>query len=487
MLSKHLPKDQLLYFTGFSLVSVLSILGAIATETWPLMALPVLVLFAYITILDFKKIFYLLLFCLPLTTELDFKGFSVDFPSELLMVALMFVFALFLLGKPKMIDFRFLKHPISLMLFTHVFWIGVLMFFSVDMVVSLKFFLAKNWYVITFFLLGGTILRSEKPMRTFFWLIYAPLTILVIQVLVRYGMLNFAFEDVNDPMFPFFRNHVNYAAVITIFYPFIWLAGSWYKGGTWKKFFINLGKVLYVVAIYLSYTRACYLALLIAAACFVIVKWNLVREALVVSLVGAVVVVAGLAYNNNYLKLAPEYTQTVYHKEFGDHLTATVELKDVSSMERVYRWIAAFYMTADKPVTGFGPGNFYPHYKKYTVSEFETYTSDNEERSTVHNYFLLIMVEQGVPGIIIFLLLTYVILASAQKAYKQARNQETKNIIMAATLGIVVVYVNLLLSDLLEANKIASLYFLCLGILVNYAVKAKEESETPVLSEETAA
>lgn len=479
MLSKHLPKDQLLYYTGFSLVSVLSIIGAIATEMWPLMALPVLILFAYITILDFKKVFYLLLFCIPLTTELDFKGFSVDFPSELLMVALMFVFVLFLLGKPGMIDFKFVKHPITLVVITHVFWIGVLIFFSMNMVVSLKFFLAKNWYVITFFFLGASILRSEKPMRNFFWLIYIPLTVLVIQVLIRYSALGFAFEDVNKPMGPFFLNHVNYAAVITIFYPFIWLAGTWYKPGSWKRFAINLGKILYVVAIYFSYTRACYLALAIAAACYIIVKWNLVREALIVSLLAAVIGVAGLAYNNNYLKLAPEYTQTVYHKEFGDHITATVELKDVSSMERVYRWIAAFYMTADKPVVGFGPGNFYPHYKKYTVSEFETYTSDNEERSTVHNYFLLTMVEQGVPGLVIFLLLTYIILSSAQCAYKQAKDPKTRNIIMAATLALIVVYVNLLLSDLLEANKIASLFFLCLGILVNYAVKAKEESEAP--------
>ena len=62
-------------------------------------------------------------------------------------------------------------------------------------------------------------------------------------------------------------------------------------------------------------------------------------------------------------------------------------------MERVYRWVAATRMFKDHPWMGFGPGNFYPYYMHYTLSDFETYVSDNPERSTAHNYPLLLLAE----------------------------------------------------------------------------------------------
>ena len=70
-------------------------------------------------------------------------------------------------------------------------------------------------------------------------------------------------------------------------------------------------------------------------------------------------------------------------------------MEDISTMERVYRWVAGVEMVKDKPIFGFGPGTFYSAYKAYTLSSFQTYVSDNVDHSTVHNYFLLTFIEQG--------------------------------------------------------------------------------------------
>lgn len=477
MLDKQLPKDQLLLYSGFAGISIISIIAAVATGTYALVGVPFVILFAYLAVIDLKKIFYLLLFSLPLSMDIELGGgLNVDLPSELLMVALMFIFILFAIGKWQQIDFRFLKQPAILILIVHVFWIGLLILFAQNQLVTFKYFLAKNWYILTFVFLGGVLLRSKDSLRKFFWLIYIPLTILVIQVIIRYATYGFDFEFVNEPMKPFFRNHVNYAAMTTIFVPFIWLAASWYPRGSFKRIILNISKVIYLTAIYLSYTRACYLALAIAVVMFVLMKWNLVKPVAIAALVVAGVVLSTLAYDNNYLKLAPEYTKTIHHKNFSDHIVATYNLEDVSSMERVYRWVSAFYMTSDKPVTGFGPGNFYPYYKGYTVTDFETYTSDNDEKSTVHNYFLLTMVEQGVPGLLIFIAFTIALFFAAQNAYKRARSPETKAVIMTAILSLTIVYVNLMLSDLVEVDKTGSLYYLAVAILMNYAIKADEEA-----------
>jgi O-antigen ligase len=86
-------------------------------------------------------------------------------------------------------------------------------------------------------------------------------------------------------------------------------------------------------------------------------------------------------------------------------------------MERVYRWVAAAYMIQDRPYSGFGPGNFYFNYQKYTVSSFKTYVSDNPERSGIHNYFLMVTVEQGVPGLVFFLLFCLLVIFKGQQVY----------------------------------------------------------------------
>lgn len=473
-----LSKEQLLSFIGFAAISLLCIWGAVGLEVYPLIGLPFIVLFGYIALVDFKKIFYLLLFTLPLSLDLDFRnGLSVDFPSELLMVSLMGIFILFAVGKKNALDFRVFKQPLVWLLLTQLFWIGVMILFAENRLVSFKYFLAKNWYVLTFVFLGAAILQTKEAVKNFFWLIYIPLTLVVAQTVVRYAGYGFDFEFVNEPMYPFFRNHVNYAAMTTIFYPFIWMAASWYRKGSFMRIMLNLSKIFYLVAIYLSYTRACYLALAIAAICYLLVRANMLRLVMISAIVLAGFILSTLAYDNNYLKLAPEYNKTIHHKDFTDHIRATYELKDVSSMERVYRWVAAFYMVGDRPVTGFGPGNFYPYYKRYTVNDFETYTSGNEEKSTVHNYFLLVMVEQGVPGLIIFLVFTFIVFSTVQAAYKRAREPETRAIIMASGMALVIIYVNLLLSDLIEVDKTGSLYFLSIALLINFSIKSKLEQQ----------
>lgn len=45
------------------------------------------------------------------------------------------------------------------------------------------------------------------------------MTFTVLYVLVRYAGYGFSFEEVNKPMYPFYRNHVSYACMITIFTP----------------------------------------------------------------------------------------------------------------------------------------------------------------------------------------------------------------------------------------------------------------------------
>ena len=118
------------------------------TEEYILFGLPALYLGIYLAIVDFRKIFYLLLASIPLSTELELPGgFSTDFPGELLLIGLMGLYGLYFLRNGRQLGSHFFKHPITILLFVHIGWIGLTVLHAGDQVIALKFFLAKIWYV----------------------------------------------------------------------------------------------------------------------------------------------------------------------------------------------------------------------------------------------------------------------------------------------------------------------------------------------------
>jgi O-antigen ligase len=124
---------------------------------------------------------------------------------------------------------------------------------------------------------------------------------------------------------------------------------------------------------------------------------------------------------------------------------------------------------------GFGPGNFYPNYQHYTLSDFETYVSDNPERSTAHDYFLLVLVEQGAIGLAVFLFLTFGIFIYGEKLYHRMTTADDKRIVITLLLAIVMVYVNLLLSDLLESDKVGPFYFMSVALLAAWDMRNRKQ------------
>ena len=470
---KAIRTDQLSFFTGFAIITLASLLGAIYLEQYLIALVPVIVVLGYISIVDFRIIFYLVLFCLPFSIQYFFEGntLATDLPVEPLMVGLMFVFILYILSRPDKIDPRFLFHPLIVILGIHYFWMIITTLNAEDMVVSLKFLLAKTWYIIVFVFVAGLILKDQKTFRTAFWVLFIPLFVVTLLILARHAMLGFAYAEVNEAVMPIFRNHVNYSVHLTMLLPFIWIAANWYEKGSFKRRFLIFCRAIFLVAIYFSYTRACWVAILIALVAYAILNWGWLPFAVIASFLITCVFFGYLSYQNQFMQYAPEYRKTLTFEDFDEHIKATYQGQDASTMERFYRWIAAFNMMDRNTLLGYGPGNFYPYYKEYTILAFRTYISDNEDRSTVHNYFLLMLVEQGVIGMLIFVALFFSLFFYCQRLYNSIRERQDRLLATAAILSLAMFFVVLMLNDLVEAAKTGTLFFMNIALLVNLDVK----------------
>lgn len=461
-------------FFGFGAMTLLSIFAAVVADVYFLAALPALVLLAYFTMVDFRKLFFILLAFIPLSTEIYLpNGFGTDLPTEPLIVGLMGVYLIYVFRHSERMEKDFFRHPITTLLFLHVGWILVTTITSSLFFISFKYLLAKFWYVITFYFLAGMLLKKEADIRRMFWYIFIPLVFTMLVIIAKHAMLGFSFESVFQVLHPFYRNHVAYAAIMATFVPFLWFMRQWYKPFSFVWLCLAGALLFFLIAIQLSYTRAAYAAIFIAVGSYFIIRFRLMKWALGAAVIMAIALVSYLTVNNRYLEFAPNYEQTITHTEFGNLLEATYQLEDISTMERVFRWVAAGYMSKEKPVFGFGPGNFYSFYWPYTVRSFETYVSDNPERSGIHSYYLMVLVEQGYIGLIIYLILLFYILLHGERLYHRITDMRQKQIVMIALLIIIVISGLQLINDLLETDKIGPFFFIAMAILVNVDVKNK--------------
>jgi len=467
---------------------LLSLAASIWLEKSWILGIPFAWIFTYATILNIKIPFYILLATIPLSTETSFEnGFSTDLPAEPLTVYLMFIYFAYVLQQMRTMSSRFFLHPISLLLLGHVVWIGISCINSYNQLVSIKFFLAKIWYVVVFYFLSGLILKDLKEIKKYTWFILIPLITVAIIVVIRHGMVGFSFKEISHIYYPFFRNHVDYACQLALFIPFVYVARSWYNKWSNKWLFLWFAVVFSFLAIQVSYTRAAIGALFIGIGAFYVMKYKLLKPVLVLAAVGVTLFLASMASGNKYLRFAPNFEKTVTHQNFENLLEATYKLQDISTMERVYRWVAASQMIKKEPWFGFGPGTFYFFYKSYTVSSFKTYVSYNPEKSGIHCYYLMTQVEQGIFGLIILLSLISFALMRLQYLYHTVEDKALKKVVGAILVSFVIILCLLVMNDMIETIKVGPFYFIILALITNIDLMVRSEKESSVTPQTTPA
>jgi len=358
-----------------------------------------------------------------------------------------------------------------MLLFVYYAWIIVTIPFSTDWLVSLKFALAKGWYLVAFVLWPLVIFQSKRDLRLAAVLFLFSILTVAIVIFCRHAAYGLTFASINKAAAPFFRNHVNYSAMLVCAVPVLVAVWQLNKG---LRLLILAAMLFVMTALIFSYSRGAWAALLVGLMSYWLISRKRLLAAFTISILLIVASVFWLSRNDHYLRFANDFRKTIFHTNFKEHIIATYRLKDISTAERFNRWVAGTRMIKDKLVTGFGPNTFYNNYKPYQVPAFKTWVSDNKEHSTVHNYFLLVTIEQGLPGLLFFLLLAAGMLFYSEMLYHRIADRFYR--VAAATCGVMtmmILTVNFL-SDLVETDKVGSIFFLCGASLIAIDLKARK-------------
>ncbi len=465
-------------FYTFSFVLIGSLLAATSLQNILPLILPAILLIGFAGTLNLRRLYAFFFLLLPFSIEISFaEGLGSDLPAEPFMIGLSLIGLFLFANKFAVIDARYIRHPITVLLILHLVWIALATFFSEDFVVSFKYLLAKIWYIIPFYFLAIYLLREVTTVRNLIKGLLISLSVAIAFVMISHAGDSFSFDKINQAVSPLFRNHVNYACILTLFIPYLWYLYITSKAKSNKLIYTGF-ILVFLAAIYLSYTRAAYVAIAIAIGAYFIVRWRLTK---VIILTFTIITIAGISYmtiDNNYLEFKPEYEKAITHTKFDNLLEATTKLEDISTVERFYRWVAGGHMVADKPLFGFGPATFYFFYQSYTVTGFQTYVSDNTEKSGIHNYYLMTAVEQGIIGCLIFICFCFIVITKGDEIYHAEIDENKKSLVMAALLSFIIICAILIINDMVEAAKVGPFFFLAPAIILIYGVASGKERFT---------
>ena len=396
---------------------------------------------------------------IPLSAEISIGGgLSTDLAGEPILWILSGCTMLLLItrGLPSRVF-----STITFLIVLHLIWIFISALFAFDTMIAIKYTLAKLWYVLPLYLLPFYLINDRTDIRFLFKCFIAGTLIGAIYFFAQHFQTDLSYASRTNAGQPIWRNHVNYACTLVLTLPLTWYLYKTSRSVDRWLYFLLASLILFFI--YFAYARIAYLSLLAAGIYYLVLIGRLTRPVIILSMCIAVLSSAWLIHEDHYLDFAPNYERTIRQGDFSSKISATAQGTDISTMERLHRWVAGGHMVKDNPITGVGPGNFHNSYRPYTVFSFETYVSDNPEKSGIHSHFLMVLVEQGILGLIFWLSLLISALIFIERRYHREQDSRALLVLCGCTLAMILT-INLV-NDMIEVIKVGGLFFFILFLL----------------------
>ena len=92
----------------------------------------------------------------------------------------------------------------------------------------------------------------------------------------------------------------------------------------------------------------------------------------------------------------------------------------------------------------------------------------------------MLAVEQGMIGLLIFLLIIITILFKGEQLYHRVATPSQRRLVLMTLLSLVIIFSLLLINDLVETDKVGTFFFMGMAMLVNLDERVNPQGECPV-------
>jgi O-antigen ligase len=460
-------KIGLFYLLGAGFV-VLNALAILKFESVAFSAIPFLLLILLFAFFAMDKLLMVIVFLTPFSVPLRelFPSLSFDMalPTEPLLFGLLLIF-LFKQALEQSYDRRILRHPVSIAIYIYLFWILITSITSTMVWVSLKFLLAKIWFIVGFYFVLLLILKDYKKISRFFWAYIIPFTGVIVITMLKHAGHGFDQHSAHFVMTPFFNDHTSYGAALAMFLPILIGMLSLHKEKKYLKYVIYALIGLFVLAIVLSYTRAAWVSLVGALGVYIIVRLKINYKWI---LAGFGILVALFFIYKTDIMIELEQNKTDSSSDFKEHVKSISNVAtDASNKERINRWNCAIRMFKEKPILGWGPGTYQFQYAPFQKSYEKTIISTNAgDMGNAHSEYLGPLSESGFIGMLSLLGVILTVVIVALRRYKLTKDKQTRTLLLMALTGLVTYFVHGFLNNFLDTDKASVPYWGFIAIIV---------------------
>ena len=435
-----------------------------------------------IDLLLFRKkwLVYGTLFLVPLSLNVGDADAAASLPAEPLTALLAVLFIIAILKRP-VLERRILTHPITVLLAIDTVWLMVAASTSTMPVVSLKRVAIRLVFLLVFYLFFSHWFKNIKEARKLYQLYGAGLIVVIYFTMKAHAAWGFATTVAFVIPQPFYTDHTIYGACIAFVLPFFWFL--FFRSKTFnltkgQKWLAGISLLILIAGEFFAYSRAAWLSLIAILIFALLIRFKIKLRSIIALL--AIVTVTSLAFSDQIYQSVEQNEAVSNAGDIESQIKSVTNLQsDASNLERINRWVSAWNMFKEKPLTGFGPGTYQFEYAKYQQAEFKTYISTNHgNRGNAHSEYLTYLSEAGLPGFISFVLIVFVTIGTGLRTIYRAANEKIRLIALATTLGVTTFFIHGLFNSFIDTDKMASLVFGGMAILVAIdCFHLKEHSE----------
>ncbi len=451
----------------------------ISQEVYWFSVLPGVLLIGMIYIFALDKIYLIIAFFTPLAIDIKEIGLvngdiGLSIPTEPLLFALMFIFIVKLIFD-RHFDRRIFRHPVSLALYFYLIWMFLTSITSEFPLVSFKFFLARLWFVIPIYFFGVMVFKNYRNIPRFIWMYAVSLIIVIGWTISQHALNGFTEHAAHWVMSPFYNDHTSYGAVLAMFIPVLF-GLLYYYPKTSQKVFTALVLIIYLVAIYLSISRAAWASIMVALGVFILIRFK-IRLSWVLTAFAIMLFFIFSFQEQILMKL--EKNKQDSSSDFIEHVQSMSNIAtDASNLERINRWMSAIRMFEARPFFGWGPGTYQFVYAPFQSVEQKTVISTNAgNKGTAHSEYLLALSEQGFIGMLNFIVVMILVSLTALRNYRNIENRQLRILSLIIFLGLTTYIAHAFFNNFLDTDKMSVPFWGFIAAIVAIDIYYKGQSQ----------
>ena len=445
-----------------------------------LFAVPLALGAMYFALFQTEKSFLALAFLTPLSFNIEeyVDGFGLYIPTEPLLFGLMLYLCALQIKAP-FLNNKIFSHPIILSWFAILIWMFITAITSSNPLISFKFILSKLWFIIPLLLFGTYFFSESKNRILFLWLFVIGTVISIIYTIAQHASFNFGEKESHWVMWPFFKDHTIYGAVVALVLPLVLILIFIKKNTPLIQMVLISLLVMVLMGLYFSYTRAAWLSIFCAFifGFFVHIKLN---KKIIYAILILGICLTYFKWDSIQMELARNKEEHTT-EQFGERLQSAANVTtDASNLERINRWSCAIDMFKERPIFGYGPGTFSFEYARFQQAKNLTIISTNfGDMGNAHSEYLSALSEMGFIGLFLFALFVLVLFSTSIRLYHYYswKERAQKVLVMGIITALASYFIHAFLNNFLDTDKAAVPVFALCSFIVVLDVQRRRSME----------